>query len=597
VSNLAFALGVCSTAPPATPATIVGKTSLAFWYESDFGVTADGTGVTTWTDQSPNNRTLGQGTHAVGPAFVASGGGGNQPYLAWTANSAQILKAAFSLSTPYEVFIVLRQPTAADPHFNYIFDASSDVVGLQVPGDLSLATNFGAATVDLGAQPGEHIVNLQFPAATNGILQLDSEPPITGTSVVPASTGIFVGSNTGDIGTNSYGGWTYAVIGVTRACTPTERANMITWARRKYNFPFYQSVVQTNAAWNEPQSGSPQGRDGLMISWAPANSVYWLFAGWNPSIPAWGNTTTNELWSSPDAYTWTQIQTHNASPSQSGPSARPRPRHGGQIFPHVCQDGVSRLVLIASDVQDSGGWPGNPSGYQSDVWTWDGTTWVPKTLTAAWGTGSGAVWGQMACSIPNGGGAGGHSMLYVFGGQTTQSAGSAVNAVWSSADDGVTWTQISNAPWAARSHSFCSQTIGFGNGQKIVMACGGGYDNVAVNQTPQHDVWSFDGTTWTQLTANFGGLARNYCNTVWWAAKGLLVLADGFNGGAGGVGNLNDCWTSPDGVTWTRRFVTPWAATHADSLVTSPSSPAVYRQGGITLANADQVKIQALTSV
>lgn len=82
---------------------------LRMWLRADVGITL-ATGVSAWADQSGNGNNVVQGTAGNQPAYVASGGANNQPYLSYTtANQAlQMAAATFPGTQPVEIFVVAR---------------------------------------------------------------------------------------------------------------------------------------------------------------------------------------------------------------------------------------------------------------------------------------------------------------------------------------------------------------------------------------------------------------------------------------------------------------------------------------------------------
>jgi hypothetical protein len=162
----------------------------------------------------------------------------------------------------------------------------------------------------------------------------------------------------------------------------------------------------------------------------------------------------------------------------------------------------------------------------NDVWsTQDGITWALQTSTA----GVGSRTGLGGCVFNN--------LMWIMGGFQ----GSTVYSdVWGSLD-GVTWTLAVNpAPWGQRYYFCC---VAANNGIYVY----GGYNaaNVA-----QNDVWfSSDGANWTKVntvsTATFtprAGAVGLYFNNLLWIIGGESSF---------GV-YLNDVWSSPDGITWTK---------------------------------------------
>ena len=167
--------------------------------------------------------------------------------------------------------------------------------------------------------------------------------------------------------------------------------------------------------------------------------------------------------------------------------------------------------------------------YKNDVWSSpDGINWTEETNSAPW---SGRGWhGSVTFN----------NRIWVIGGST---ASGVTNDVWSS-PDGINWTEETNsAPWSARDGH---QVAVFNN--KIWVAGSWDYTN---------DVWSSsDGINWTEETnsapwpgrAMFGMEA--FDNKLW-VLGGESDATDSYM--------IDDVWSSPDGVNWTREVEhAPW---------------------------------------
>jgi hypothetical protein len=608
---------------------ITSGSSVPRIYDATLGVTQSSGQVSALADQGTAGLNLSQSTSSKQPSVASSRFGQAKAALVFPSTQDRYLShgtvdalthgntvmacakytSAYSSSIQLPGMIAVGDDTST--RYGQILGFDSGIPCFSNdPGNGSVKYNLGSALYDDGSP---HVFTKTHDSSGNWIGYIDGVCVATGTSTYTSHVGWdVIGSGDTDI-FGFIGELACAVVmdGIISGGTSTvghsstgEQAKAEKLARAKFVQQSSQFKVEsTDVSWDEPQGGYSEGRDGLMCCYDTATSKYFMFGGWNTAI--WTNQTTNELWTSTDGISWTKQQSHLENPSQSGSGARPRRRHGGQLIPHLCQDGTWRMVLLAADIQDGTYWTGQgfANGTQPDCWLLDGSTltWTPQTLNANWGRGTSAVWGFIAFSLPHGGGSQGLSgTLYVCGGQTGGGHGTSVKHVWKSTDDGATWTQITDASWVARGFAFCSQTVtGVGSSDKVLLVGGGEYDGGSggANEVVYDDVYSFDGSTWTKLADHFGGLPRLYHNVVYNATMGQYVLADGFNGGSGGVGNISDCWMSPDGVTWVQQTIAPWAVTHADSLVTSPTSSKVLRQGGITVANADQVKVHSIALI
>lgn len=213
---------------------------------------------------------------------------------------------------------------------------------------------------------------------------------------------------------------------------------------------------------------------------------------------------------SSDGYTWQTLSSSTSFPAR-----------------------ISQSVLSFNNkLYVFGGYGYNNGSYNfNDVWqSANGKDWTQILLHAPWGkrSGNGAVVFQ--------------NKLWMIGGETYNVAGSTFyNDMWSSENGKVWKKEKNNAPWNARSVG--AMTV-FDN--KIWLIGGGSYVLNSEGQydfTFYHDVWSFDGSTWTQ----------EVIQTPWSASgpSGLFVLGDmmyvivddGFHS------NMS-VWSSPNGKDW-----------------------------------------------
>ncbi len=135
-----------------------------------------------------------------------------------------------------------------------------------------------------------------------------------------------------------------------------------------------------------------------------------------------------------------------------------------------------------------------------------------------------------------------NNKMYVLGGFAAN--GNRMNTVESSTD-GITWSTETTPGWTAR------------NGLAAVVYRGkiwviGGDDGSVRN-----DVWTFDGTTWTEVRAN--GTGSGFTARSGHAA---IVFDDQLwvmGGSDGSNGYLNDIWSSTDGIDWTPQGTASWS--------------------------------------
>lgn len=277
-------------------------------------------------------------------------------------------------------------------------------------------------------------------------------------------------------------------------------------------------------------------RDGAQLLYL--KGALYLLGGWQP-VGFLGKDTTNEVWKSVNGgVTWSLLLAHDDRMDwQTGP--RWRRRHMHAVTVHKDQ-----LYIIGGDTADER-WP----HYPTDVWSSpDGVKWTRRTTNAAWGP---RVL-HMAASF--------QGKLYVMGGQTNvYDDTTAMNDVWESADDGVTWTQVTaNAGWSPR--GMVTSPVVF---QNQLYLCGGGTYVDTRRRAFHNDVWRWDGEgDWELVTAAAAWPGRQYHNVV--VHDDLLWVMGGYYDG---IGNMNDVWSSPDGIAWTENKNTPWDFSHADGMI------------------------------
>jgi hypothetical protein len=255
------------------------------------------------------------------------------------------------------------------------------------------------------------------------------------------------------------------------------------------------------------------------------NGKMWLLGGWT-------GPRYNDVWSSTDGATWTQVRANSPTDPKMW---EPRHTAGYAVF-------KNKMWVIGGDP--------NSGHYQPDVWSSsDGVNWVEAT--------SNAPWGQRCLTYTTV-----HDRkIWVMGGQTVPQFVPGVpevfyNDVWSSSD-GATWTQVTaNAPWLPR--GAIQGSVEF-NGRMWLLG-GGTYQTLTRGRAYYNDVWSSaDGVNWTQATAHAPWAGREYQSVGVFDNK-MWIMA-GY-----AAGNRNDVWYSSDGVSWTQLPNTPWTPRHAASL-------------------------------
>ncbi len=227
--------------------------------------------------------------------------------------------------------------------------------------------------------------------------------------------------------------------------------------------------------------------------------------------------TLNDVFSSADGATWTQVTASAAFPS--------RQDFGMQVH----DDGAgSRLWIF-------GGWSTSPTAtLLSDVWTsTDGATWNEVTVLSPF-----TPRASFGSAVHDEDGAGPEpAKLWVVGGWNGTAG---ANDVWSS-PDGATWTQVSaSTSFSPRYFTRCVSYNG-------LLWMTGGFDGYGY----MNDVWSSaDGVAWTMVTngAAFPGRIGHTLEVFDDGSGPKLWIVGGYNGT---LGFLNDTWASSDGETWT----------------------------------------------
>lgn len=216
------------------------------------------------------------------------------------------------------------------------------------------------------------------------------------------------------------------------------------------------------------------------------NSRMWILGGVSAT------SFLNDCWSSADGITWTQEPT-GPWPGRHG--------HGSVVFGGKIWVISGRHIATAS---------------LNDVWSYDGASWTQSSTPPEW-----AARSYFYPAVFN-------NKMWVFGGYDDVTP--YLNDVWSSAD-GNTWTKVaSECSWAPR-HGFVSFVI---NSKLYIM---GGYDGIVWRP----DIWATtDGIVWTEVLSSPSFLGRAFHDAV--VSVGGKVW---MTGGRTGMNTFrNDVWSS-----------------------------------------------------
>ena len=268
------------------------------------------------------------------------------------------------------------------------------------------------------------------------------------------------------------------------------------------------------------------------------NNAMWIIGGVSGT-----GTFYNDVWTSTDGKTWTQVLANNASPGPNQFSQREFA--GGAVF-------NNKMWII-------GGY-GSPA--LNDVWSSsDGLTWT-QVLADNASPGPNQFPRDFIHSLLVY-----NNKLYVIAGVV---GGVATNAVWSS-PDGITWTNIlannaSPGPNQFSQREYCGAVV-FNNAMWIMT----GYNG----SNSFNDTWtSTDGITWTNKLTN--AASPPYYQFSQRSEPSVLAFDNVMwvIGGSSGAGpSLNDVWYSANGVNWSQ-------------ITASASFPVRSAQSGLVYNNA-----------
>jgi N-acetylneuraminic acid mutarotase len=184
--------------------------------------------------------------------------------------------------------------------------------------------------------------------------------------------------------------------------------------------------------------------------------------------------------------------------------------------------------------------------FQDRVWLLGGSL-GQETVNDVWSSTDGAAWKRETASAAwpkrhNHAAVAFDGRLWILGGWGG-TAQKDLNDVWSSRD-GLTWTRVvAEAPWSPRNgHT----ALVHGGRLWLMGGWGRREDGIEGNL---NDVWSSkDGVRWDRATARAPWAPRNHHTAVDW--DGRLWVLGGWGTAGARDGNLNDVWSSEDGATW-----------------------------------------------
>ena len=248
---------------------------------------------------------------------------------------------------------------------------------------------------------------------------------------------------------------------------------------------------------------SPVGRHSHAMTFDVARGKIILFGGYRTSTGAHLNDTWE--W---NGTTWTQRNT--------SPAPKARRNHG------LAYDSVRQRVVLFGGYDEA-------SVRQADVWEWDGTAWEQKLATPEART--------YTCTAFDSS----RNKLVLFGGNNSQ------NDTWEW--DGTAWEQKfpNTAPSARQATSMAYDAVR----NRIVLF--GGYINSS--GAAASDTWTWDGTTWTQLSPTTIPPGRKDHALTYDPVRQVVVMSGGHR-----VNNdmIGDIWEW-NGTNWTKKIDFPTA--------------------------------------
>jgi hypothetical protein len=282
----------------------------------------------------------------------------------------------------------------------------------------------------------------------------------------------------------------------------TIRPDPVTFAGNR-NIANQVSAPNVTAGWHRIMTpNSPAGRYTHGLAYDTQRHITVLFGG-----DSTGSSRLNDTWEF-NGTTWTQV-----IPAQSPPGRV-------NIDQALVYDTVRTRTVLFGGL--------GVSGYLSDTWEYDGTTWVQ-------------VIGQSPQKRDS------HAMVFdsqrgvtvLFGGYS--SSGSRLNDTWEYTG---TWHQVSTPQSPpSRSHHAMAYDVGR---NRVVLFGGLNSTNTALG-----DTWEYDGTTWHAVTPTQSPPARHNHSMAYDSRRGVVVLF----GGENNSGLLTDTWEY-NGVTWQQISVT-----------------------------------------
>jgi hypothetical protein len=249
----------------------------------------------------------------------------------------------------------------------------------------------------------------------------------------------------------------------------------------------------------DPVDPGPPARDWHAMVYDEGRDRVVLFGGYNDPGGVLADTWER------DGLDWTDVTTSSGPPSRWGHA--------------LAYDGTgSRTILF-------GGLSGDGSSLLSDMWAWDGSSWMEITPAAV-------PPARMFHAMVDDAAAG---RLFLFGGIDFSSGSHGDSWEW----DGSSWTEVTppSSPHPRWGHAMAYDS----DRARVILF--GGYD---VGSGEMADTWEWDGSIWRNLTPAVSPPARFAHGLAYDAVRRRVILFGGM--GIGGT-LLDDTWEW-DGASW-----------------------------------------------
>ena len=560
-------------------------------WDSDVGVTSAGGKVSQWNDRTAVGKNWVQAAAPNKPNYVFNAIQGKNrfsiPALRFDGINTFMTQAKTLMGGSYSVFMIGKSTNIQSGNGSGSGSAASPVLGDDQgsTGGVALALSLGQVQVNNYAGAMFNLFEFGNPNLNDNTPHVWGASHDSGTGIIQAYTdgellyptvvsaldlAAFGYSCLGSAGAaghfDFYTGDIYSLILIPSIITDEDLQRLQFWADSKYFHGSYVWKQQLNGLTTGGSGEAPwSARDGAVLSYLGQTFV--LAGGWNGGAPLEFDNkyTTNEVWTSVNRKVWSQVLTNDDTVPING--VRPRRRHAYPSTIHVI-DGVPNIVIVNGDMWNDilGVGPGQGlyNQYPQDVWrSPDGFHWTLVNPNQT-------PWSQRTLSMLgslNG-------VLYMMGGQTNwQDPDTALNDVWLSRDNGVTWSLWGNGPWLPRSDA---KLVTWN--EKIWMTGGFRY-NSSGTAVAFNDVWTFDGSSWVQVTSNANWSGKTYMGTV--VFDGMIWVMSGSDPVAG---NTNEVWWSKNGTSWTQMTDIPWLPSHADGFALTDVPSVVKAAGNSTIA-------------